>query len=93
MKDGEAPSPRVRYAFAAVAVVVAALLLVGVFVGLPARWAVVDVPAALLAIAEIAAAVSLVRWRPTSRRVVRASSAVVLAFGLAFVAVLAWTAS
>jgi len=92
MKD-EAPSPRVRYAFAAIAATAAALVVVGVFVGLPARWSVVDVPAALLAAVEIAAAVFLVRWRPVSRRVIRAASAVVLAFGLAFVAILAWTAS
>ena len=81
MKD-EAPSPRVRYAFAAIAATAAALVVVGVFVGLPARWSVVDVPAALLAAVEMAAAVFLVRWRPVSRRVIRAASAVVLAFGL-----------
>jgi hypothetical protein len=88
-----APPTRTRITFAVFAGIVAALVTLGVFVGLPARWAPVDVPAALVAAGEIAACVALVRWRPSSPKIVRAASALSLAIGLVATALLAWTAA
>jgi len=70
-----------------------ALVAVGVFAGLPARWWPVDVGAGLVAGLDVAAGVALlagVRWAP---RLVRVACAVALALGLLTVTLAAVTAS
>lgn len=65
----------------------------GVFGGLPARYAPVDVTAVIIGIACVASAVL---WLVDSRwaeRVARVVNMVVLALGVVLVVVLAWTAS
>ncbi len=65
----------------------------GVFGGLPARWAPVDVSAVIVG---LACAGSGVLWLLDSRyaeRVARVVSTAVLALGIVLVVVLAWTAS
>jgi len=74
-------------------VLTGALVAVGVFAGLPARWWPVDVGAGLLAALDVAAGVALlvgVRWAP---RLVRVACAVSLALGLLTVTMGAVTAS
>jgi hypothetical protein len=73
--------------------VTAGLVLLGVFVGLPARWAPVDVPASVLVALKIVSGVSLIaraRWAP---RMATVGAALALALGLALVTALALTAS
>jgi hypothetical protein len=87
------PTRTASLCFGAADVLTGALVAVGVFAGLPARWWPVDVGAALLAALEVAAGVALlagVRWAP---RLVRATCAVALAIGLFTVTVAAVTAS
>lgn len=79
--------------FGAADVLTGALVAVGVFVGLPARWWPVDAGAGLLAALDVAAGLALVsgvRWAP---RLTRAACAVSLALGLFTVTVTAVTAS
>ena len=74
-------------------VLTGALVAVGVFAGLPARWWPVDVGAGLLAALDVAAGVALlvgVRWAP---RLVRVACAVALVLGLFTVTMAAVTAS
>jgi hypothetical protein len=71
----------------------AALVALGVFVGLPARWWPVDAGAAVL-IGVLAAAGCGLVWRaPWAATVARLAAAVALVLGLALVATLALTAS
>jgi hypothetical protein len=73
--------------------VTAALIVLGVFVGLPARWPPVDVPAIVLIAFKLVSGVSLIaraRWAP---RMATAGAALALALGLALVTGLALTAS
>lgn len=88
---GAAPGARGRLVFAVLAALVALLVALGVFAGLPARWAPVDVPAAIVMLSEIAAMVALLRWSPRSGLVVRATSGLLLAVGLTLIALLVWT--
>jgi len=71
----------------------ATLVLLGVFVGLPSRWAPVDVAALGLAVLELAGGVGLIVGAPWAVRVARAASAVALALGLGLITALALTAS
>jgi hypothetical protein len=74
-------------------VLTGALVAVGVFAGLPARWWPVDVGAGLLAALDVAAGVALlvgVRWAP---RLAQGACAVALVLGLFTVTMGAVTAS
>jgi hypothetical protein len=64
----------------------------GVFLGLPARWAPVDVTAAIVAIACVVSGAMMASGRGPKERVARIVNAIVLALGLLLVIVLAWTA-
>jgi hypothetical protein len=86
-------SRRVALVFGIADLATAALVAFGVFVGLPSRWAPVDVPAAALVAAHLAAGVGLLRGTAWGPRVARAASALSLALGLWLVTVLAVTAS
>jgi hypothetical protein len=71
----------------------AALVILGVFVALPARWWPVDLIAGLLALVEAGSAVGLLtgaRWAP---RLAAGGAVLVLGVGLALVTGLALTAS
>ncbi len=65
----------------------------GVFVALPARWWPVDVAAALLTALEVAAGVALVAKAAWAERLARAACALALSLGLFTVTVLSVTAS
>jgi hypothetical protein len=65
----------------------------GVFVALPARWWPVDVPAFLLTAIELSAGVALVARTSWAERLARVACIVALSFGLFTVSVLAVTAS
>ena len=87
------PTRTERLFFGVADLLAGALVAVGVFAGLPARWWPVDVGAGLLATLDVAAGVALlvgVRWAP---RLVRVACAVSLALGLVTVTVGAITAS
>jgi hypothetical protein len=86
-------SRRATLVFGAVDLVTAAVIALGVFRGLPARWAPVDVPAAALVALELASAAGLIAGAPWGRRVARVTSALALALGLALVTTLALAAS
>ena len=64
----------------------------GVFLGLPARWAPVDVTATIMAIACAASGALMALDRGPKERVARIVNMIVLAIGLALVIVLAATA-
>jgi hypothetical protein len=84
---------RVSLVFGFADLVTAALVVLGVFVGLPARWAPVDVPASVLVALKLASGLSLIaraRWAP---RMATVGAALALALGLALVTGLALTAS
>ena len=71
----------------------AVLVAFGVFVGLPSRWAPVDVAAIALVAVDVAAGVGLLTSAPWGARVARVASALSLALGLWLLTVLAITAS
>lgn len=73
--------------------VAAAVVGLGVFAGLPARWWGVDLPAALVVALLGAAGIGLVGGFGWGRRVARAASLVTLALGLALVTALVVAAS
>jgi len=79
--------------FGAIDVVAALVVTLGVFVGLPARWWVVDVPAVAVVVLLAAAGVGLVIRAPWGERVAQVASLVTLVLGLILVATLALTAS
>jgi hypothetical protein len=74
--------PSAATGFAIANGVLAVLVVVGVFAGLPTRWAPVDVPALLIVLLLLASAYALLRPQPWSLRVVRWAAGVVLALGL-----------
>jgi hypothetical protein len=86
-------SPRVTRAFGVANLVAAAVIALGVFVALPARWLPIDVGGAIVAAMLAASGVGLVTKKPWADRVARASAFAVLAVGLVFIAALALTAS
>jgi hypothetical protein len=71
----------------------AALLFVGVFVALPARWWPVDTGAAVLTGLEIVSGVALLANARLARRLAVVAAAAALALGLGVVTTLALTAS
>lgn len=84
---------RVALVFGVADGLTAALLVLGVFVGLPARWAIVDVTACVLAALKLASGVSLMMQARLAPGVATAAAAAALAVGLALVTSLAVTAS
>jgi hypothetical protein len=83
----------VRLAFAVVNLLVAALVALAVFVGLPVRWWVVDTSAILITLALIASAVALSVNAGFSSLAVRIGAWSLLGIGLALLAVLVLTAA
>jgi hypothetical protein len=86
-------SPLAQRAFGIVDLLSAALVLFGVFAGLPARWAPVDFVAIVVAGALGAAGVGLLARTTWALNVARLASLLVLAVGLFLILVLAVTAS
>jgi hypothetical protein len=86
-------SRRAALVFGIADLVTAAVLVIGVFVGLPSRWAPVDATAILLTGAQVAAGVGLLASKSWAPRVARVASALALALGLALITVVAVTAS
>jgi hypothetical protein len=84
---------RGRLGFGVTNVLVAGLVLLGVFRGLPARYAPVDAGAIVLALALSAAGAAMLANHRGYPRIARVASAIVLALGLALVGALAITAS
>lgn len=72
---------------------VGAMTLVAIWVGLPARWLWVDVPATLLALGSIVSATALLSRRAWSIHFARIMTRTGLALGCLCVTLLAWSAS
>jgi hypothetical protein len=86
-------SRRAALTFGTANLVTAVFVVLGVFWGLPARWAPVDAAAVVLALLELASGIGLVmhtRWALVASR---AACGIALAMGLFLVTVLAVTAS
>jgi hypothetical protein len=86
-------SRRAAVVFGVADLLTAGLVVLGVFAGLPARWAPVDVAAVVVTGLELASGVGLLAASPWSLRVARIAAAVVLGVGLLLVSLLAITAS
>ena len=84
---------RGRWLCAAGSFTTAVLVAGGVFGGLPARWAPVDVTAGLVTAASVVSGVLMVAKVRGAERIARVVSAAVLLLGLALVLLLAGTAS
>ena len=82
-----------RRAFAALDLLVASLIVLGVFRGLPDRWWPVDMGAVFLTILFLGASAGLFLDAPWGRKAARAASTASLVLGLALVAALALSAS
>ena len=82
-----------RIVFGTMDLVAAALVAVGVFACLPARWWPVDVGAGVIIAVFLGAGVGLLLGAPAGRLLARVGAAVALAFGLGLVTTLALTAS
>lgn len=89
----EAKSRLLARVFGALDLVAAAVTALGVFAGLPARWWVVDVPAALVVALFVGAGVGLLGRFPWGERAARIASFVTLGLGLALVTALVVSAS
>ncbi len=83
----------VRRVFAGSDLASAALLGIGVFVGLPARWWPVDTSAAVVVALLVASGVGLLVQHAWSARVARIAALVALAYGLVLTTMLLVTAS
>src|SRR5580658_1933619 len=86
-------SHRAALVFGVAGLLTAVLLTLGVFVGLPARWVVVDIAAALLLVLKLASGVSLIAGTRGARTTATIAAGLSLALGLALVTTLALTAS
>jgi hypothetical protein len=84
---------RAAIAFGVGNLVTAALLVLGVFIALPARWWPVDTGAAVLTGLELVSGVALLANTRLARRLAMVAAAVALALGMAVVTTLALTAS
>ena len=82
-----------RRVFAALDLLAALVVAIGVFRGLPDRWWPVDTGAVVVVLLLGAAGVGLFLDAPWGKKVARAASAATLAIGLVLFAVLALTAS
>jgi hypothetical protein len=74
-------------------VITAALVVVGVFGGLPTRWMPVDSIAILLVVLHAAAGAALIARHARAPMVARAAAFASLGFGLLLITLLAWSAS
>jgi hypothetical protein len=83
----------VRRVFAGLDLVAALLLVIGVFVGLPARWWPIDTGAAIVAALLSASGIGLLRRAPWSTKVARIAAFVALGAGLLLTTMLLVTAS
>ena len=88
-----AATRRERRVFSALHIVTGAVVVVGVFMGLPVRYAPVDLLAGVLAIALFVSGFGLLARTRWSQRVARAVSWVTLVIGLSVTALLTITAS
>src|SRR5579859_446425 len=86
-------SRRAALVFGIADLITAAVVVLGVFVGLPSRWAPVDAAGVVLIGVQGAAGIGLLAGKPWAPRAARVASALSLALGLALVTVLAVTAS
>jgi|SRR5580692_1428217 hypothetical protein len=86
-------SRNVAFVFAGIDALTAVLVGFGVFVALPSRYWPIDLPAVLLVLGQLAAAVALFAQVPWARRVAAGVSLATLVLGLALVSALALTAS
>jgi hypothetical protein len=89
----DARGPLLARIFGSIDLVAALVVAIGVFAGLPARWWVVDVPAAAVVLLLGGAGIGLVARASWGERVARVASLLTLALGLLLVATLALTAS
>jgi hypothetical protein len=89
----EANGRTLAWLFGAIDMIAALVIVLGVFIGLPARWWVVDVPAAVVASLFAAAGGAILAGRTWAHGVARAASIVALVLGLALVTTLAVTVS
>jgi hypothetical protein len=87
------PSRRASLVFGVANLLTAAVVALGVFAGLPSRWAPVDLAALVLTALELASAAGLLLRAPWAARVSRVACASALALGLLAVTLLAVTAS
>jgi len=85
-------SRRAAVVFGLVDVVTAGLVGLGVFVGLPSRWAPVDLAAVALVLLDLASGVGLLAARPWAVRLALWASVVALGVGHWLITVLAVTA-
>jgi hypothetical protein len=85
-------SRRVQVAFGVGDLVTAGVVALGVFAGLPSRWAVVDVPAALLVVLHLGSAAGLLANKAWAPRAAKVASAASLALGLLVITALTLTA-
>lgn len=84
---------RASLVFGVADLLTAALIIVGVFMGLPARWAPVDVTAGVLIVVKLASGALLVARAHWAPRVATLGAALALVLGLVLVTALALTAS
>jgi hypothetical protein len=86
-------SRRAAVVFAIGDLITAGVLTLGVFVGLPSRWAVVDLPAVVVVALHVASGAGLLAGKSWAPQTARLASAVSLVLGLSLITVLALTAS
>ena len=84
---------RLALAFGTANVIVAVVVGLGVFAGLPSRWLPVDCGAVGMIVLFVASGVGLVLNAPWAARMARVASTAALAIGLGLVLALALTAS
>jgi hypothetical protein len=82
-----------RVVFGVLDLVAAAIIAIGVFLGLPARWLPVDVCAGLLVVLLAGAGIGLLRDASWGESLARIASRVVLALGLLFFALVSSSVS
>jgi len=93
MADAAERANRLALVFGAIDVVAALVVALGVFMGLPARWWLVDGGAAIVIALLGAAGAGLLARQAWAEKVARIASIVTLALGLLLIATLAITAS
>jgi hypothetical protein len=86
-------SRRAALVFGVADVLTALVIFVGVFAGLPARWAAVDVPAFALVVGHVVSAAGLISAARWGRCFARATAGAALAVGVALATTLALTAA
>jgi hypothetical protein len=87
------PSRRTAVVFGFAHLITAAVLVLGVFVGLPSRWMPVDVPASGLTLLQLASAIGLLAGARWAVSVSRVAATFGLLVGLSLVTALAVTAT